>query len=517
MIRRSSYAPLVLGIALAACGAASPAPSSPAPPSSAAAASAAVSPSKPEAKPKPSAEEAAKPAAKPKPAASAEAAASGVASAAPTGGAIVRDASGVNKNAIGHIIVIIQENHSFDNLYGTFPGANGIENARKAPKQVDAQGKVYDTLPQPLNDYAGRTPDTRFPANLPNEPFVLNKFVKLTDSFGSAEHEYYTQQMMANGGRMDRYAALGGTAGLVMGYWDTSTLPFTEYATKYSLMDNFFQGAWGESRTNNTWMVCGCVLQNPDAPQNLRTKLDASGAPVGKEDKYTPDGYLVGGGILGAYGPHKSPNDRLLPPQTVPTIGDRLNEKNIPWAWYSGGWNDALAGKAASDFGFDHQPLVYFKTFADGSEQQKLHLKDESEFLAAVKDGSLPTVSYVKPNDPDSEHPGKTTMLRGQQHALDLVRAVEQSSIWKDSVIVFTYDESGGLYDHVGPPKVDRWGPGPRVPAIVISPLAKKGFVDHAQADGTSVLAFIEWRYGLQPLGARDTAVSDLTSALQAG
>src|SRR5947209_3438496 len=112
-----------------------------------------------------------------------------------------------NPNAIGHIIAILLENHSFDNLYGLFPGANGIAAAASAPKQTDKQGRVYPTLPQPLNDYAGFAPDTRFPVDLPNGPFLLNKFVRPQDTFGSAEHYFFTQQAAANGGKMDRFVA----------------------------------------------------------------------------------------------------------------------------------------------------------------------------------------------------------------------------------------------------------------------------------------------------------------------
>ena len=91
---------------------------------------------------------------------------------------------------------------------------------------------------------------------------------------------------------------------------------------------------------------------------------------------------------------------------------------------------------------------------------------------------------------------------------------IEKSPLWKDSLIVVTYDENGGMWDHVAPPVVDKWGPGTRVPTLIISPFAKRGFVDHTQYDTTSILKLIETRYGLEPLATRDAAVADLTNAL---
>ncbi len=105
-------------------------------------------------------------------------------------------------------------------------------------------------------------------------------------------------------------------------------------------------------------------------------------------------------------------------------------------------------------------------------------------------------------------------MLAGENRARVLIRMIEKSDLWKDSLIIVTYDENGGLWDHVAPPKVDRWGPGARVPTLVIGPMAKKGVVDHTQYDTTSILKLIETRFGLKPLGERDAAVADMTAAL---
>ena len=126
----------------------------------------------------------------------------------------------------------------------------------------------------------------------------------------------------------------------------------------------------------------------------------------------------------------------------------------------------------------------------------------------------MPAVSFVKPLGPDNEHPGYAALARGQQHVADLVSRIRASSAWNDTVIIITYDENGGRWDHVAPPVVDRWGPGTRVPTIVISPLAKKGYVDHTQYDTTSILRLIEMRWDLAPLSTRDASAGSLLHAL---
>jgi acid phosphatase len=130
----------------------------------------------------------------------------------------------------------------------------------------------------------------------------------------------------------------------------------------------------------------------------------------------------------------------------------------------------------------------------------------------------LPAVSFIKPLGPDNEHPGYANLARGQQHVADLVQAIQKSSFGKDTLIVITYDENGGRWDHVPPPVMaDGWGLGTRVPAIIVSPFTAGGRIDGNQYETVSILKFIERRFGLAPLSARDAnpAVSDLTTAFR--
>jgi acid phosphatase len=143
------------------------------------------------------------------------------------------------------------------------------------------------------------------------------------------------------------------------------------------------------------------------------------------------------------------------------------------------------------------------------------HLKDEAELLQALRARALPAVAFVKPLGPDNEHPGYANLARGQQHVAELVQGVRDSPYWSDTAVVITYDENGGFWDHVAPPVKDRWGPGTRVPTIVVSPFARTGFVDHTEYDTASVLKTIEARWGLAALGPRDAAANDLRNAFE--
>src|SRR5207244_264429 len=126
--------------------------------------------------------------------------------------------------------------------------------------------------------------------------------------------------------------------------------------------------------------------------------------------------------------------------------------------------------------------------------------------------GNVPAVAFVKPIGAHNEHPGYADLLRGQQYVATLVKAVQDSAVWKNSVII-TYDEGAGRWDHVPPPPGDRWGPGVRVPAIIISPYAKRHYVDHTTYETVSILKLIETRWNVAPLGTRDAAANDLLNA----
>jgi phospholipase C len=416
-------------------------------------------------------------------------------------------------NKINHIVVIYQENWSFDGLYGEFPGANGLANAGDAANQVDKEGRPLKTLPRPLDTYLNPpVPDLRFPDQMPAKPYDLLQYVPLNEKTGDIVHRFYQNQLQIDGGKMDKFAAWSDNPGLVMSHYDASDMPEGRMAKQYTLADNFFQAAFGGSFLNHFWLICACTPSWTEAPLSMKATLDSNGV-LEKDGAVTPDGFVVNT-AFSINQPHPAGVKGLVPLQTMPTIGDRLSEKNISWVWYSGGWNDALAGKPAGDFQFHHQPFAYFANYADNTPAKAAHLKDENEFIADLKKGAMPSVSFIKPIGSYNEHPEYAAIFFGQQHVAELVKAIQDSPYWRDTVIIITYDENGGRWDHVAPPKGDRWGPGTRIPAIIISPYAKRGYVDHTQYDTTSILKFIERRWDLKPLGVRDASANDLSNAL---
>jgi phospholipase C len=403
---------------------------------------------------------------------------------------------------VKHVVVIYMENHSFDNLYGEFPGANGLSNApADRVTQVDSNGKPYTNLPA-INGYVS------FPTNLPNKYFNIDQYLPAGQETPDANHSHYQEMMEINGGKMNKYALYNAkyenTGGLTMGYYKTSLLPLVDMAKDYTLCDNFFHSAFGGSFLNHIWLISAAMPVFPNAPKYVVAQFDSSGNLI-QDGAVSPDGYAINTSFS-VNTPHPNGIDStiLVPNQTMPTIGDRLSEKNVSWAWYSGGWNDAMAHHPPASFQFHHQPFAYFEKYADGTQGRKDHLKDEKDFIAAAKNGSLPAVSFVKPVGINNEHPGYSNVIDGEKHALELINAVLNGPNGKDAVIILTYDEHGGFWDHVPPPVVDKWGPGTRVPAIIISPFVKKGFVDHTQYETVSILAFIEKRWGLAPLSTRD-------------
>lgn len=166
-----------------------------------------------------------------------------------------------------------------------------------------------------------------------------------------------------------------------------------------------------------------------------------------------------------------------------------------------------------------HQPFNYFARFAPGTADRARHLKDGEEFFKAIDAGQLPQVSFYKPVGRLNEHPSYTDIARGDAHIADLLHKLERSPQWPRMAVIVTYDENGGFLDHVPPPSAegwgDRWGPGTRIPAVVISPFARKGHVDKTVYDTTSVLKSITRRFDLEPLPGVRAKAGDLTGALE--
>jgi len=394
-------------------------------------------------------------------------------------------------------------------------------------------------------------------------------------------HRFYQEQYQLHGGKQDLYVTGSDAVGLTMGYYDTTKLPIYAYLHSkghpdYVIADAFFQGAFGGSFFNHQWLISAAAPPWTGMPANQHAVVDTNGMP-NTYPLYKPTGPVsdpagtiacgtapvtlpklaCGDFAVNTIQPPYQPtssNPLKLSPQTNPTIGDRLTNAHVSWNWYSGGWSNADgdvgapgwtngAGPACSDpnsspnpafpycpnkvFQYHHQPFNYFANYAPGTPG-RTHLRDEAEFIsnaqASSKDCKLPSVSFIKPVGLENEHPGYTSVTPGSDHLVSLLKAIEGSACAKDTMVVVTYDEFGGQWDHVSPPGQggtpgahDIWGPGTRIPALVLAPHTDGDFaVDHTQYDTTSIMATIEDRWNLQPVETRDAAVNDLSGVFEA-
>lgn len=447
-----------------------------------------------------------------------------------SGGAAAAE-TGTNPFApIGHIVVIVTENRSFDHVFGLFPGAEGLEQAARAKPQLDRDGAPLPHLPL--------TAGLERAAPLPNAPFLLDHGGAPAAEPIDPVHDFYHEQEQINGGAMDRFVEMSNSGGLVMGYHDGRGLQQWALAREFTLADHFFHGVFGGSLFNHIFLICACAPTYPDAPPRLVARLDERGRLLRAEDspasaldgppkwlqvgKVSPDGVAfgkflpfapIGPGDLGLRG-------EVMPAQTAPTIGERLDEKGVTWAWFAGGWNSVASGRTATYqkpelFQAHHQPFAYFKAYGPGTAGRASHLKDSDDFLAAAAAGTLPQVSFYKPVGRLNLHPVYADFPSSDAHLGEVVSRLRASPNWPDMLIVVAADENGGFWDHVAPPVIDRFGPGTRAPALIISPFAKKGFVDKTVYDTASILRTIEARFELSPLGARDAGANDLRNALE--
>ncbi|CDG82200.1 acid phosphatase [Janthinobacterium agaricidamnosum] len=458
------------------------------------------------------------------------------------------------KANVKNVVVIYLENRSFNNLFANFPGtASPLSEVSAAQaQQLDRDGKPMATLPK---IWGGLVPDQQNIGGkdyiikenqiqgLANAPFALSdaEGKPLPEGLVTRDlvHRFYNNQMQINGGKNDGFAAWADSGGLVMGHYGATSknLNMWQIAQQFTLCDNFFMAAFGGSYMNHQFLVTGrpneyfnaaetaakkkiAVLSDGPTGVRLAISPECPASALDGKPKYvndgalTPDGYAVntmappfqpsyirpaaGGDPLLA-----DPEDaNTLPPQTYDTIGDLLSRKGVSWAWYGGSWQAALdhkGGGAKPNFQYHHQPLNYFKQFAPGTAARAEHLRDgglgdspiSNKFLADVVAGKLPAVAFYKPQGNLNLHAGYSDIESGDQHVANVIEHLKKSPQWKDMIVVITFDENGGWWDHVAPPKGDRWGPGSRIPAIIVSPYAKKGAVDHSFYDTTSIMRLI--------------------------
>jgi len=349
---------------------------------------------------------------------------------------------------IQHFIVLMQENHTFDNYFGTYPGANGIPSETCMPVDpFDASNtecvKPYHIGDRPIDDL---------------------------------DHSLSTYELQYNGGKMDGFVyALNqrnqsGT--LAMGYYDGSDLPYYwNLADEYVLFDRFFSSDHGGSFANHMYWVSA----TPGESRSSKVSYD-----------------------------------------TLPTIFDRLEEQGISWKFYVQNYDPGINYRTLSQVSGNRAsqviwvPLLNIDRFLDDPKLAS-HIVDLSEYFVDLENGTLPAVAYIAPSGASEHPPG--SIRSGQKFVKSLIQGLMRSSSWDKSAFLLLYDDWGGWYDHVVPPQVDANGYGMRVPGILVSPYARRGYIDSTELDFTSVPKFIEENWNLEPLAARDASANSFISA----
>lgn len=352
------------------------------------------------------------------------------------------------RTPIKHFITLMQENHSFDNYFGAYPGADG-----RPPNTC-----------MPVNPAVSRTKCVK-PFHIGSRPIV-----DLGHNVDIFRSEY-------NGGRLDgfisTFARQPGVGSSAMGYYDDRDLPFYyNVADNYVLFDKFFTSAAGGSVWNHFFWATGSP-GNPKGDSLLTTGFDH-----------------------------------------VPTIFDRLDAAGITWKFYVQNYRkevnfrDPGDGDAASQIVW--VPILNYNRYLDDPRLSS-RIVPLGDYFTDLAHGTLPAVSFMVPSGASEHPPG--SIRAGELFVRSLINALQSSTAWSTSAFTWTYDDWGGWYDHVRPPKVDAFGYGFRAPALLVSPYAHRGKVDHTQLDFTSYLKFIETNWRVAPLAARDRAANGLDTA----
>jgi phospholipase C len=276
-----------------------------------------------------------------------------------------------------------------------------------------------------------------------------------------------------NGGAMDKYAFFDGADSL--GYYDQSTPGIDllwQWASDFAIADKFFPSVMNSAPSNQLFMVAASDNNFPF-------------------------------GIRPFYGPCNPP-DTTPQPYTFPNVGDQLTRRAVTWSWFQ-----EDLGKCDQDYQSQQNPFQFFTT-----THNLANIKDLSAFFDQLSAGTLPSVSFIQASDQHSTHPSSGPVTDGLVWLDGLLRQIQASSIWPGVVVIITWDESGGFWDHVSPPQVDSEGYGARVPMLVVSPFAKKHYVSHVQMDNVSILKFIQSIWGLPPLNGREALSSDIRDML---
>ncbi len=472
-----------------------------------------------------------------------------VASAASTGHSLLRVThssptvthrlitAGGTVTPIKHLVVMFQENVSFDHYFGTYPHAANTDGNKFFP--LPGTPAVNGLTPELLN-------------NNPNE----NNPTRLTYSEAltcDQDHDYTPEQQAADGGLMDKFVQYTDVStcsppdyeapGLVMDYYDGNTVTaLWHYAQHFAMSDNFFDTEFGPSTPGALDLVSGQTYGG--------TGVSAQGAEEADPGAIGSPNTAGLGTVYGDGDPyydncsdHSGPTIKM----TGTNIGNLLNDAHITWGWFQGGFTPSsrlrsgqpvcakahnnIGGASVTDYVPHHDPFQYYASTANpnhlppaglgeiGHNGQANHNYDISWFYKDLASGHMPAVSFLKAPAYENGHAGYSDPIDEQHYLVKTINAIMQSKFWHNTAIMLTYDDSDGWYDHVMPPIVnssqdpaldalngtgvcgngipmggfeDRCGYGMRLPFLLISPYARTNYVSSSLADQTSIMAFIE-------------------------
>jgi len=469
---------------------------------------------------------------------------------------------------IKHVIIIFQENVSFDHYFATYPHAANLDgetpfHAKENTPQVNGleSAGLLTNNPNGVNPF-------RIP---PSVPVTCDE-----------DHNYNDEQFAFDGGLMDRFAKLSCNdknlgPNSTMGYYDGNTVTgIWNYAQHFAMSDNFFGTTFGPSTPGALNLVVGNTFPGTLFPTSANGKPARAGGQIAG---FANDPTVTVGAVIGDARPHLDDCTQTTPGLAGATqitmggknVGDLLNAKGITWGWFQGGFaptgvdakgraicgqhhtglagDDAVTQSSSGDYIPHHEPFQYFPstvnphhvrpssplligTSADGTN----HQYDLTDFFTALSEGRMPAVTYLKAGAYQDGHAGYSDPIDEQIFLVNTINTIMQSSEWKETAIFITYDDSDGWYDHqmgpivtqsnvplddqllgsgnCGSPKASdvsggtqngKCGYGPRFPLLVISPWARKNYVDHSVTDLSSTLRFIEDNWNLGRIGNGST------------
>ena len=431
-------------------------------------------------------------------------------------------ACGQTTTPIQHVVVIFQENNSFDHYFGTYPNA------------VNPIGEPAFTPAATTPGVNGLTPDllTRNPNS--TQPFRLDRGLETTCD---NDNHYADEQKAYDGGLLDKFpestsaTGAGCTPALSMGYYDGNTVTaLWNYAQHFAMSDNFFDTEFGTTVMGHLNLISGQTHQT--SVQTISGKV-ANGTVIANVEAGFDDCVTTATGT-----PVK---------MTGKNVGDLLNAKGIGWGWFYADFpestnNQPIAFSACpSTYNSHYDPFQYYQSTSNQhhlpptsvaaigtAADQANHQYALTDFWNAANAGNLPAVSFLKASKPETGHPSDSTPLAEQTFLVETINELQKLPEWPSMAILIAYDDSDGWYDHVMPPIVsqsndpandtllgpkglcgtpaagaylDRCGYGTRLPFLVISPYAKQNFVDHSVTDTTSILRFIEDNWDLGRIG----------------